>query len=76
MFRKFFDWFKNWGYNLGQNICRLFHFLAQFIFTTSEIKLDYYHQKVNVQIASRVAKQLGIIAGGRAIMPTQEKKKI
>ena len=22
-------------YNLGQNICRLFHFLAQFLFTTS-----------------------------------------
>ena len=33
--------------NLGQNICRLFHFLAQFLFTTSETEPDYYHQKVN-----------------------------
>ena len=23
-------------------------YLAQFLFTTSELKLDYYHQKVNV----------------------------
>ena len=44
--------------NLGQNICRIFHFLAQFLFTTSETKLDYYHQKVNVQVAYQVAEQL------------------
>ena len=42
-------------YNLGQNICRLFQFLEQFFFTTSEMDLDYYHQKVSVQVASRVA---------------------
>ena len=34
-------------YNLGQNIRRLFHFLAKFVFTTSETELDYYHQKVS-----------------------------
>ena len=36
-----------------------FHFLAQFSFTTSETELDYYHQKVNVQVTSRVAEPLG-----------------
>ena len=44
--------------NLGQNICRLFHFLAQFLFTTSETKLDYYYQKMNGRVASRVAEKL------------------
>ena len=48
----------NLFYNLGQNICRLFHFLAQFFFTTSETELDYYHQKVSARVASRVAKRL------------------
>ena len=41
--------------NLGQNICGLFHVISQSIFTTSEIELDYYHQKMNVQVASLVA---------------------
>ena len=45
-------------YNLGQNIWRLFHFLAQFFFTTSEAELVYYHQKVSVRVASRVAERL------------------
>ena len=36
-------------YNLGQKICTLFHFLARFVFTTSETELDYYHQKVPTQ---------------------------
>ena len=31
-----------------QNNCRLFHVLAQFHFTTSELKLDYYYQNLNV----------------------------
>ena len=46
--------------SLRQNICRLFHVLVQFLFTTSETKLDYYHQKINVQVrdASRVAEWL------------------
>ena len=42
------------NYNLGQNICRLFLFLAQFVFTTSETELYYYHQKVNVGVAERL----------------------
>ena len=44
--------------NLGQNIQRLLHFLAQFVITTSETELYYYHQKVNVLVASRVVEQL------------------
>ena len=39
---------------LEKNICRLFHVSAQFLFTTSEMKLDYYQQKVNVRVVSRV----------------------
>ena len=42
----------------GQNICRLSHFLAQFVFITSETELDYYHHRVNVRVASRVAERL------------------
>ena len=42
----------------GQNICRLSHFLAQFVFSTSETELDYYHHRVNVRVASRVAERL------------------
>ena len=38
-------------YNFEQNTCRLLHVLAQFIFTTSETGLDYYHQKVIVWVA-------------------------
>ena len=45
------------SYNLGQNICRSFHFLPQFLFTTSETELDY-HQKVNVRVSSRVTEQI------------------
>ena len=45
-------------YNLGQNIYGLFYFLSQLVFTTSETKLAYYHQKVNVRVASRVAERL------------------
>ena len=46
------------NFNLGQNIWRLFHFLAQCFFTTSEADLDYYHQKVSVRVASPVAERL------------------
>ena len=45
-------------FNLGQNICNLFNFLVQFLFTTSETELDYYHQKINVRVALQVAEQL------------------
>ena len=41
-------------YNLGQNICRRFHFLARFLFTTNDTELDYYHKKKSVRVASRV----------------------
>ena len=47
-----------YNYNLGQNIRRLFHFSAKFVFTTSETELDYYHQKVSARVASRVAERL------------------
>ena len=53
-----FPQFVRETYNLGQNICGLFDFLAQLVFTTSETKLDYLHQKVNVRVASRVAVRL------------------
>ena len=41
--------------NLGQNIRRFFHILAQFRSTTSETELDYHHRKVGV--VSRVAER-------------------
>ena len=45
-------------YDLGQNIWRVSHFYAQFFFSTSESKLDYYHQKVYVRAASQVVERL------------------
>ena len=45
-------------HNLGQNTWKLFHFLAQFFFTSSETELDYYHQKVSVRVASRLAERV------------------
>ena len=44
-----------------QNICRLLHILAQFLFTTSEMELNYYHQKVNVGVSLLVAERHMII---------------
>ena len=44
--------------NREKIICRLFHNFAQFLFTISERKLDYYHQKMIIQFSSRVAKRL------------------
>ena len=35
-----------------------FSLFAQFLFTTSETELGYYHQKVNVRVASRAAERL------------------
>ena len=35
-----------------------FSYLEQFLFTTSEMELDYYHQKVNVAVASRFVERL------------------
>ena len=45
-------------YNHEQNCCRFSNFLEQLSFTTSESELDYYHQKVNLWVASRVAEWL------------------
>ena len=33
-----------------KTICRPFHILAQLPFTTSEMELDYYHQKRNIWV--------------------------
>ena len=44
--------------NLRQKVRRLFHVLSQFLFTTSEMELDYYHQKVNVRDASQVVEHI------------------
>ena len=43
--------------DIGKSIYRLFHVFAQFLFITSETELDYYHQKVNVRVASQVVEQ-------------------
>ena len=61
--------------HLGQNIWRLFHFLAQFLFTTSETELDFYHQTISARVTLRTAERLphGIFAAGGAYVPTQEK---
>ena len=42
--------------NLEKRICRHFHISSQFSLTTSEEELDYYHQKMNVQVASWATK--------------------
>ena len=48
---------KTYNYNLAQNICRLFHVLVQFPFTTSESELDYCPKKLNLRITSRAAER-------------------
>ena len=45
-------------YNLAQNICRRFDSLAQILSTESETELNYYHEKVSVRVATRVAERL------------------
>lgn len=44
--------------NLRLNICRCFHVLASFHFTTCEAERDCYHQKVKVWYSSGVVKLL------------------
>ena len=56
-FLLWFGFLRDRFFNLGQNICRLFQFLAQFLFTTSETELDYYHWNVNIRVASRAAER-------------------
>ena len=48
-------------YNLGQNICRYIHALAQIPFTTSEMELDYYHQKNNLRVALWLVERLRMV---------------
>ena len=38
--------------NLVPTIWKLFHVLAQFLFTIRETELDYYHQKAGVLVTS------------------------
>ena len=48
---------KNFQTILSKKICRLFHVLAKFLSFTKKTELHCYHQKVNVRVASRLAKQ-------------------
>ena len=41
----------NFFYNHGQNICRLFDALAEFLLTTTESELDYYHQEMIMRVS-------------------------
>ena len=43
------------SHNLEENICRLFHVLAQFLLYTSETEVDCYNQKMNVRVALLLA---------------------
>ena len=66
-------------YNLGQNICRLFHVLAQLLFTASKTELDYYDQKANVRFierlkASKIPDLLGFYSEYPAVL-TKDKEK-
>ena len=36
---------------LDKKFCRLLHVLLQFLFITSETELDYYYQKVKIEVA-------------------------
>ena len=52
-----FKWTHQWD-NHGKMVCRLFHILAEFPFTTCGRGIDYYHKRVNVWAASRADKKL------------------
>ena len=43
---------------MNKTFVDFFSLLAQFFFPTSETDLDYYHQNVNVRVASPAAEQL------------------
>ena len=43
-----YDHREKFSVNLGQNICRPFYFLAQFLCTTRIRELDYFHQNMNI----------------------------
>ena len=44
--------------NQSKNISALFYLFAYFPFTTSELELNYYHQKLNVRVASLVVERI------------------
>ena len=50
--------FFSYLFMIVQSWKKKFHILAQFPFITSEKELHFYHQKVNIQVASRVLKGL------------------
>lgn len=54
-------------YNHGKIFAELFHILAQVPFTISESEIDYYYQKVNVRVASRVIDRLRILENFKKI---------
>ena len=43
---------------LGKNMLRLFHILAWFTFTTSEVELDYNRHRVTVPVALPIEEEL------------------
>ena len=47
------SWTKSWT-----EWTKFFHFLVQILFTTSEMALDYYLEKVIIRVVSRVAERL------------------
>ena len=47
-----------WDRQPVKKYSRKFYVLAWFAFTTDELGLDYYHQKLNVGVTLRVAKWL------------------
>ena len=46
---------RDGNHNLGKNICGIFHVLTKFAFTTKKTEEHYYHQRVNISVASQVA---------------------
>ena len=66
-------------YNLGQNICRLFHVLAQLLLTASKTELDYNDQRANVRVierlkASKIPDLLGFYGEHLAVLRKDKEK--
>ena len=61
LFSKLLGSFKNAKFK-SKIICRLFHIFAQFMFSSSGVELDCYHQKVNLWVpltSHQTTKDLG-----------------
>ena len=52
------DWLMNMHKKSWTNICGLFYILAKLPLTKRETELDYYNQRGNVRVVSRVAERL------------------